>query len=233
MFASPPHARRFWNTSFIGRYAYAESASGRPNRVSGSFTAWVHGTESDRGFFAVAVFAGPPTLADIAHEAVHVARRYVERVGIRKDWGTNDGYEIGDPEEQTAYAAGSAAGLMAEVAGDLKDEMSNEKEAADEIPHEDKPVQAENAAAVGVVVGARAGGLRRPEGGRVPGGSGRAGGRPDKRVGAGVDLRRAAQGGGHGAPRAGGEAPTREAASRMSRRRTKVRWADSLADNGG
>ena len=128
VFASPPHARRFWNTSFIGRYAYAESASGRPNRVSGSFTAWVHGTESDRGFFAVAVFAGPPTLADIAHEAVHVARRYVERVGIRKDWGTADGYEIGDPEEQTAYAAGSAAGLMAEVAGDLKDEMSNEKE---------------------------------------------------------------------------------------------------------
>jgi len=178
VFSSPPHARRFWNTSFIGRYGTAESASGRPNRVSGSFTAWVHATESDRRFFAVAVFAGPPTLADIAHEAVHVARRYVERVGIRKDWGTADGYEIGDPEEQTAYAAGAAAGLMAEAADMLKDEMSNEKEDMYGIPHEDKSVQAENAAAVGVVVvGARGGGLRRPEGGRAPGGA-RPGGRP-------------------------------------------------------
>ena len=128
VFSSPPHARRFWNASFIGRYGPAESATGHSNRVYEPFTAWVHAAESDRRFFAVAVFAGPPTLADIAHEAVHVARRYVERVGIRRNWRSCDGYEIGDPEEQTAYAAGSAAGLMAEVAGDLKDEMSNEKE---------------------------------------------------------------------------------------------------------
>lgn len=66
--------------------------------------AFVYALPEDRGFFAIAAFFGKITLGWAAHEALHAACRYCDRVGNRKRW-TDNGYEIGDYEEQRAFAA--------------------------------------------------------------------------------------------------------------------------------
>lgn len=118
VFSDRGDALRFWNGAFAGSYTDCEEA------MDPRADAWVQGTVNDSRFFAVAVFTGPPDLENAAHEAVHVACRYVERFGFKKSWAlTGGGYEIGDFEEQRAYAAGAATDVIwAAVANHAKGE---------------------------------------------------------------------------------------------------------------
>ena len=110
VFSDRGDAMRFWNGAFSGSYTDCEEA------MDPRADAWVQETVNDSRFFAVAVFTGPPDLENAAHEAVHVACRYVERFGFKKSWRKEgDGYEIGSFEEQRAYAAGAAFGVIWET----------------------------------------------------------------------------------------------------------------------
>ena len=118
VFSDGGDALRFWNGPFIKRFGSATDS------VDSDARAWVHATAGDKKFFAVVVYIGAPDLDPVAHEAVHVACRYVERFGFKKSWAlTGGGYEIGDFEEQRAYAAGAATDVIwAAVANHAKGE---------------------------------------------------------------------------------------------------------------
>ena len=118
VFSDGGDALRFWNGPFIRRFGSAMDP------MDPDAKAWVHSTPGDKKFFAVVVYIGAPDLAHVAHEAVHVACRYVERFGFKKSWAlTGGGYEIGDFEEQRAYAAGAAADMIwTAVANHAKEE---------------------------------------------------------------------------------------------------------------
>jgi len=75
--------------------------------------AFVYPLPEDRGFFAVAAFLGKTTLEWAAHESLHAACRYCDRVGNRKKW-TDSGYELDNYEEQRAYATSSILGSIME-----------------------------------------------------------------------------------------------------------------------
>ena len=107
VFSNGEDALRFWNGSFVKRFGSVTDS------MDADAEAWVLPTAGDKRFFALVVYTGKPDLGPVAHEAVHVACRYVERFGFKKSWAlTGGGYEIGDFEEQRAYAAGAAADVI-------------------------------------------------------------------------------------------------------------------------